>query len=78
MHSNKTLIVDINKYLQFTNETLSIEMIPSPDRLEDSKKFDAKMLEIRSWDMEGSTNGDGIAKIQLNFTHPQQISQGLE
>ena len=53
-------------------------MIPSPDRLEDSQNFEVKMLEIRSWDMEGTANGDGIAKIQLNFTQPQQISQGLE
>ena len=53
-------------------------MIPSADRLEDAQNFDAKMLEIRSWDIEGTAQGDGISKIQLNFTQPKQISQGLE
>ena len=53
-------------------------MIPSADRLEDPQKFDVKMIEIRSWGTEGTKKEDGIARIQLNFTQPEQVSQGLE
>ena len=48
-------------------------MIPSADRLEDPQKFDAKMIEIRSWGTEGTKKEDGIARMQLNFTQPEQV-----
>ena len=53
-------------------------MIQSADRLEDPQNFDVKMIEIRSWDIEGTAQGGGISRIKLNFTQPQQVSQGLE